>query len=139
MRPKGSARKNQGEKLRRGRPKGSKTKSRHSQEEKIRKKIRYHPGTVALREIKRYQKHNTPLTSKSPFDRRVRNILKTLDPEIRLKKSTLECMREATEVYLVEVLQDSNLCAIHGNRKTVMLKDVILAHRIRGGENRAYY
>ena len=143
MRPKPTASKNKGRKLEssgskkkgRGRPKGS------SQVEKPKtvRKTKYRPGTVALREIKRYQKHARPLTARLSFQRRVRSILKGLDPEFRLKQSTLECMREATEMYLVELLEDSNLCAIHAKRQTLMVKDIVLANRIRGGDSRAYF
>ena len=139
MKLKGSAVKNKGkarDKSTKG--KGSKAKTAKG-EVKEKRKMRYHPGTVALREIKKYQKHDKPLTAKRPFDRRVRNILKELDPEIRLKQASLECMREATESYLVSVLSDSNLCAIHAKRQTVMIKDITLANKIRGEQNRAYY
>ncbi|CAI2382205.1 unnamed protein product [Moneuplotes crassus] len=139
-RGKNSARKDQGKKRGRGRPKGSKSKGRgESQEEGSKRKIRFHPGTVALREIKRYQKHSKPLTAKMPFERKVRSVLNELDPDFRLKQSSVECMREATEMYLVEILGDSNLCAIHANRMTVGVKDLLLAYKIRGGDSRAYY
>ena len=138
---KGSAQKNKGSRLKKKKnTKGSKRRSRmDSDEPKEKRKIRYHPGTVALREIKRYQKHAKPLTAKSPFDRRVRNVIKAWDPEFRLRPASLEAMREATEAYLVEILSDSNLCAFHAGRQTVMLKDIVLAYRIRGGDSRAYY
>ena len=135
MRPKGSAAKNKGLKL--DKKKG--TKSKAPKEVVHKKKFKFRPGTGALREIKRYQKHSKPLTARLPFQRRVRNFLKELDGEIRLKQSSLEAMREATEAYLVEILSDSNLCAIHAKRQTVMIKDFVLACRIRGDETRAYY
>mmetsp|Transcript_26445 Transcript_26445/g.30576 ORF Transcript_26445/g.30576 Transcript_26445/m.30576 type:complete len:87 (-) Transcript_26445:165-425(-) len=84
-RPKGTATKDKGKM----REEGSKKKNSKSPT-KERKKMRFHPGTVALREIKRYQKHHTPLTARAPFERRIRNTLKQLDPEFRLKSSTLE-------------------------------------------------
>ena len=137
MRPKGVAVKHNGMKL-------DKKSSKDIKEEiiedvKDKKRFRFHPGTVALREIKKYQKQITPLTAKLPFQRRIRTTLKEIDPEIRLKDSTLEAMREASEAYLVDVLFDSNLCAIHAKRQTVMVKDVVLASRIRGDDCRAYY
>ena len=44
-------------------------------------------------------------------------------------------MQEATEAYLTGLFEDTNLCAIHANRVTVMKKDMILARRIRGERN----
>ena len=151
MRPKGSAVKDKGKRLEDSSAKKSPKSNKSGKRDKSNKDdksssqgdkkrtFRFHPGTVALREIKRYQKHIRPLTARMPFERRIRKTLQELDPEIRLKRTTLECMREATEAYLVSVLEDSNLCAIHAGRQTVMVRDVVLANRIRGGENRVYY
>eukprot|EP00117_Sycon_ciliatum_P031364 scpid112691/ scgid24546/ Histone H3.3 type c; Histone 3, variant 3 type c len=99
MKPKGQAVKNKGKKMDKG--KGSKKKGGKVEDIKEKKKFRFRPGTVALREIKRYQKSDKQLTSRAPFERRVRNTIKELDPDFRLKRSSLECMREATEAYLV--------------------------------------
>ena len=85
-----------------------------------------------------YQKSNKRLTARVPFVRVLRKHLNTLDSDMRIQKSSVEAMREATEEYLTEVLADSNLCAIHGFRMTVMLKDLLLASRIRGDANRGY-
>ena len=140
MRGKDKAVKDKGKKLdkKSSKGKGSASKSKQNMA-KDRKKMRYHPGTVALREIKKYQKYDKPLTARFPFERKVRNLIKEINPDLRLKQLTLECMREATEAYLVDVLGDSNLCAIHANRQTVMQKDVVLAKKIRGDLNRGYY
>ena len=137
MRGKIIPKKNGGERLKKG--KGKKTTEPTPEDIKKTKAFRFHPGTVALREIKKYQKSCKPLTARLPFERRVRKALSELDPEMRLKSVTIEAMREATEAYLVDLLQDSNLCAIHAKRSTVMSKDVILADRIRGGDSRTYY
>ena len=142
MRPKGSPKKNKKNqrKNKKNQKRGkSKRRSGSRSKPKEMKKRRFHPGTVALREIKRYQKSEKALTARLPFQRRVRNILKDLDPEIRLKATTLEAMREATEAYLVGLLEDANLCTIHAKRQTVMKKDIVLADKIRGGDSRAYY
>ena len=92
-----------------------------------------------MREIKRYQKYCEPLTARKPFERRVRNIVNGMNPDLRFKKSTIDCIREAVEAYLVNVLEDSNLCAVHAMRKTVIAKDIWLANRIRGEQNRAFF
>jgi histone H3 len=99
------------------------------------KKMRYRPGTVALREIRRYQKSTDPLIRKMPFQRLVRELAqsftKTSDP-IRFKQAAIQALQEASEDYLVKLFEDTNLCAIHGRRVTIMPKDMQLARRIRG-------
>ena len=93
---------------------------------------RYKPGTVALREIKRYQKATNLLLLKAPFQRFVRAICEGIDAQLRFQSQALLAVQEAAEMYLVGLFEDSNLCAIHANRVTVMKKDMDLARRIRG-------
>ena len=95
-------------------------------------KRRYKPGTVALREIKRYQKSMDMLLPKAPFQRLVRSISKHLDPDLRFQSQSLIALQEASEAYIVSLFEDTNLCAIHAKRMTVMKKDMELARRIRG-------
>lgn len=98
----------------------------------IKKKMRWRPGTVALREIKRYQKSTDLLLAKSPFQRFVRSICDGIDGQLRFQSQALLALQEAAESYLTGLFEDSNLCAIHANRVTVMKKDLDLARRIRG-------
>ena len=93
---------------------------------------RFKPGTVALREIKRYQKGSNLLLLKAPFQRLVRAICDGIDSELRFQSQALLAIQEAAESYIVGLFEDSNLCAIHANRVTVMKKDMELARRIRG-------
>ena len=93
---------------------------------------RFKPGTVALREIKRYQKGTNLLLLKAPFQRFVRAICEGIDSELRFQSQALLAIQEAAESYLIGLFEDSNLCAIHANRVTVMKKDMELARRIRG-------
>ena len=85
-----------------------------------RKPRRYRPGTVALLEIRRYQKSMELLIRKLPF---------------RFQSGAIIALQEASEAYLVGLLEDSNLCAIHAKRVTIMPKDIQLACRIRGERN----
>ncbi|CAO2599253.1 Histone H3 [Lemmus lemmus] len=87
----------------------------------VKKPHRYRPGTVALREIRRYQKSTELLIRKLPFQRLVREI-----------SSAVMALQEASEAYLVGLFEDTNLCAIHAKRVTIMPKDIQLARRIRG-------
>ena len=98
----------------------------------VKKPHRYRPGTVALREIRRFQKSVDPLIRTGPFARLVREIMLDFRAGLRLQKNAASALQEASEAYLVGLMQDSNLCAIHGKRVTVQPKDMNLARRIRG-------
>ena len=105
---------------------------------KDRKKLRWRPGTVALREVKRYQKSVSNLLPRAPFQRLVRSIVSDMDHELRFQSAALLALQEASEAYVVGLFEDTNLCAIHAQRKTVMKKDMDLARRIRGDRNMDY-
>lgn len=121
---------------------------------------RYRPGTVALREIRKYQKSTDLLIRRLPFERLVREITASFMPGLRMKVAAITALQEATEAYIVGLfevstflevpcfarqhfvnqrnqarvtpLQDANLAAIHAKRVTLMAKDLQLARRIRG-------
>jgi histone H3 len=95
-------------------------------------KARYRPGTVALREIRRYQKSTELLIRKLPFQRLVREIAQDFKTDLRFQSSAVMALQEASEAYLVGLFEDTNLCAIHAKRVTIMPKDIQLARRIRG-------
>ncbi len=98
----------------------------------IYKPHRYRPGTVALREIRRYQKTTDLLIRKMPFQRLVREVAQDFKSDLRFQSSAILALQEAAEAYLVSLFEDSNLCAIHAKRVTVMSKDMQLARRLRG-------
>ena len=91
---------------------------------------RYQPGTVMLREIRRYQKSTELLIRKLPFQHLVHEILQGYGVGYRVTAAMMMALQEAAEVYLVQLLEDSNLCAIHAKRVTIQLKDMQLARRI---------
>ncbi|KAH9251413.1 histone H3-like centromeric protein hH3v [Batrachochytrium salamandrivorans] len=105
----------------------------------VTKTRRYRPGTVALREIRKYQKSTDLLLRKLPFARLVKEVSAEM-ASIRLSSvftprwqaHAILALQEATEAYLVHLFEDANLCAIHAKRVTVMQKDIQLARRIRG-------
>ena len=97
-----------------------------------RTKRRYRPGTVALREIRRYQKSADLLIRKAPFQRLVREIVQDFKIDVRLQSTALLALHEAAEAYLISLFEDTNLCAMHAKRVTIMPKDMRLAKRIRG-------
>ncbi|XP_042202148.1 histone H3-like centromeric protein CSE4 [Callorhinchus milii] len=98
----------------------------------VKKPHRYRPGTVALREIRRYQKSTELLIRKLPFQRLVREIAQDFKTDLRFQSSAVMALQEASEAYLVGLFEDTNLCAIHAKRVTIMPKDIHLARRIRG-------
>ncbi|KAK2466280.1 hypothetical protein APHAL10511_001922 [Amanita phalloides] len=110
------------------------------QGEVVHKKRRFRPGTVALREIRKYQKSTDLLLQKLPFARLVREIAMDMTTDmnqygeggLRWQSSALLALQEATEAYLVHLFEDANLCAIHAKRVTLMTRDIQLARRIRG-------
>jgi len=87
---------------------------------------------VALREIRQYQKSTELLIRKLPFQRFLREIAQSHKPDVRFQGSAVLALQEATEAYLVGLFEDTNSCAIHASRVTIMPKDIQLARRIRG-------
>mmetsp|Transcript_166930 Transcript_166930/g.530841 ORF Transcript_166930/g.530841 Transcript_166930/m.530841 type:complete len:148 (-) Transcript_166930:205-648(-) len=101
-------------------------------DQNFKKTHRYKPGTIALREIRKYQKSTDLLLRKLPFQRLVREIAESLKPEMRFQSQAVLALQEASEAYLVGLFEDTNLCAIHAKRVTIMPKDLVLARRLRG-------
>ena len=93
---------------------------------------RFRPGTVALREIRKYQKSTKLLIRKLPFQRLVREIAQGFKTDLRFQSGAVLALQEAAEAYLVGLFEDSNLCAIHAKRVTIMPQDLKLARRLRG-------
>jgi histone H3 len=97
----------------------------------VKKPHRYRPGTVALREIRRYQKSYDLLIPKAPYMRFFREILQDKKSEMRIQAAASLAAQEMSEAVLVQRFEDSNLCAIHAKRVTIMPKDLQLAQRIQ--------
>ncbi len=98
----------------------------------VKKPHRFRPGTVALREIRRYQKSTALLIRKLPFQRLVREMTQDIRVNLRFQSTALAALQEASEAYLTGLFEDTNLCAIHAKRVTILPKDMQLARRIRG-------
>jgi histone H3 len=98
----------------------------------VKKAHRYRPGTVALREIRRYQKSTELLIKKLPFQRLVKEISQNYKTDLRFQSSAIMALQEGAEAFLVGLFEDTNLCAIHAKRVTILPKDMFLARRIRG-------
>ena len=93
---------------------------------------RYHAGTRALMEIRRYQRLTKLLIRKLPFQRLVREIAQEYKMNLHFQSSAIMALQEAGEAFLVGLFEDTNLCAIHAKRVTIMPKDIQLARRICG-------
>ena len=99
----------------------------------VKKPHRFKPGTVALREIRKYQKSTELLIRKLPFQRLVREIVaEDLRMTLKFQSTALLCLQEASEAFLVSLFEDTLLCALHAKRVTIMTRDMALARRIRG-------
>ena len=133
------------------RPNGGKTsvkRARHTGKTTggVKKPHRYKPGTVALREIRRYQRSTDLLLRKAPFARLVREIMQNVLTKLHLQKlpaadaritaEAMEALQEASEAYLTALFQDVNLCCIHAKRVTINVTDVTLATKLRGDKER---
>lgn len=95
-------------------------------------KRRYRPGTVALREIRQYQKSTDLLLRKLPFQRLVRETAANFKSDLRFQAQAVMALQEAAESFVVGVFEDSYLCSLHAKRVTLMPKDIQLARRVRG-------
>ena len=102
----------------------------------VKKPHRFRPGTVALREIRRYQKSTELLIRKLPFQRLVREIaqdfkvwlvtyqfswsilISSPQTDLRFQSSAVMALQEAAEAYLVSLFEDTNLAAIHAKRES---------------------
>nr|BAF49724.1 centromeric histone H3-like protein-4 [Cardamine flexuosa] len=119
--------------------KGAKRTRRDMPQGSQKKPYRYKPGTVALREIRHFQKSTNLLIPAASFIRQVRSITQMYaPPQInRWTAEALVALQEAAEDYLVGLFSDSMLCAIHARRVTLMRKDFELARRL-GGKGRPW-
>ena len=98
----------------------------------LKKPHRFRPGTVALREIRKYQKTTNLLLRKQPFQRLVREVAADFKSDLRFQATAVAALQEACEAHMVGLFEDTNLCAVHARRVTIMPRDLQLARRIRG-------
>ena len=89
--------------------------------------VKYHGSrkqTNWMKEVLRYQKSIELLIRKLPFQHVVREIAAEFSVNLRFQGAALMALQEAAEKFLVRHFMDSNLCAIHAKRCTLMLKDM---------------
>ena len=85
---------------------------------------------LSLRSIVCKGKHSS--RGKTSSNSLVREIAQDFKTDLRFQSSVVSALQEAAEAYLVGLFEDTNLCAIHAKRVTIMPKDIQLAKRIRG-------
>ena len=103
----------------------------NKKEAPARRPHRFHPGTVALREIRRYQKSTVNLMRRAPFYRLVREVAEDYKEDLRFKAAALEALQIASETYLVELFGETNLLCLHRNKVTITPKDMLLAQGLQ--------
>ena len=81
---------------------------------------RYRPGRLTLQEIRHYQKRTNLLICKLPFQQLIRELTQKFKVDVRFRSSALMALQEAAEAYLVRLFKDTNLCAIHAKRVTII-------------------
>ena len=96
------------------------------------KGFKWRPGTRALQEIRFYQKSTALLLRRIPFLCLIREVTQDFKTDLRFTADATYTLQCTSEDYLVRLFKDSNLCAIHAKRITIMPKDIQLARRIRG-------
>ena len=103
----------------------------------IKKTHRYHPGLLALQEIRRYQQSTESLIRRTPFNKLIKEISQeyricpngpgTPSVQVCFQSTALAALQETAENFLVGLFEDVNLLAVHAKRVTVMPCDIRLA------------
>lgn len=102
----------------------------------VKTRRRYRPGTVALRQIRQYQKSTELLVPRKSVARLIREISQDINPNLRYQTTAIDAIREAAEAHVVGVFEDANACAIHAKRVTILPKDMQLVKRLRDPSTR---
>ncbi|XP_031637387.1 histone H3.3-like [Contarinia nasturtii] len=103
-----------------------------SDRKSVRKQAKPKRKKRVIKEIVALQKSTKLLIARLPFQRLVREILQEFKNDFRLQSSTLECLQEAAETYLIQLFEDSYLCCLHRSRQTLTDKDIKLVQILRG-------
>lgn len=97
---------------------------------KIQKPHRYHPGTVALRQIRKFQRGSELLIGKLPHQRLVREIAQEYKSDVRFQATAIMCLQDACEDYLVRRMRKGLMLALHRGRQTLLCKDVAMVKQL---------
>ena len=111
---------------------GQKKAKKSSGSSGMKKSFRWRPGTVSNYQVRKLQKSTELLVAKAPFSRLVREVAETHKAGLRFQASAVAAIQEATEAFVVSLLSDANLAALHASRVTAMPRDLQLVRRLRG-------
>jgi histone H3 len=99
----------------------------------MRKPHHWCPGMVAAREICKFQKITNLLIRKAPFQRVEQEVAQKVGKsDLQMQSTAVLALQEAAEYFMIDVFNDTILCVSHGKRKTIMVKDLVLACCIQG-------
>ena len=93
---------------------------------------------MAFREICQFQRVTKLLICKLPFQRLLWEIAQGFRSEIQFQRIAMGTLQEATEMYLVGLFKDMNLCAILARQVMILPWDMQLTCRIHGNEPQSY-
>lgn len=99
----------------------------------VKRPHRFRPGTVALREIRRYQRSTDMLLAHAPFRRMIDDIVASFSDGARTQRMTAlatSVLREVSQAYVVSLLEKSMRLALHARRVTLLPQDIELAHQL---------
>jgi histone H3 len=101
------------------------------------KKHRFRPGTVSLREIKKLQKNSDNLTfARYPFEKMIRQIIdKHSGTPLKISKDVFVTLQYFIEQQLINILQQANFAAIHANRVKLLPMDINFVLSIKYNTN----
>ena len=102
---------------------------------KHKKPHRYRPGTVALREIRKYQNSTEMLIRKAAFRRLIRELANNVtfgdQPNtIRFQERAFQALQESAEAFVVDLFREANVFAVRSKRQTITPNDLHLAQRL---------
>lgn len=98
------------------------------------RKYRLHPGTRALREIRKYQKGSDSLIPRATLSRYVRELVQearlTTAGKLRVSDKAFAILQFVTEDMLIQWLRDCNYIAVSNNRVTITRSDMDIVSRL---------
>jgi len=97
----------------------------------IKKKKRSRPGLIALKEIRKFQNSTETLIKRLPFQKLVKEIIQGFNSNFRCQSIAIDALQQAAEAFIVDMFENTNLCAIHAKRVTIQPKDMQLTSRIK--------
>ena len=97
---------------------------------------RYRPGTVAVREIRRFQKISNCFTlAKYPFEKYTRAIIEDLiddDTKLKISKEVFTILQYFVEQRMISLLKKSYRAAIHTGRVKLIVPDIEFVRSLEG-------